>query len=417
MSDGALIVGAGQAGVQLAVSLRELGYDAPIVLAGAESRPPYQRPPLSKAFLLGKAEEGSLAFRTPAFYDDRGIEVLCDERIREATLPSAAAPGSATTASGRRLSFTHLGLTTGARPRRLDIRGADLGGVLYLRDVDDAARLRAGLAGARRVVVIGGGYIGLEVAAVACSLGKQVMVVEAADRLIARSVAPVVSAFYRDAHQRRGVDVRLATAVLALEGRDGQVTGVELSDGTLVPADLVLVGVGAVPCTELAEALGLECAGGVVVDRFARTSAPNVVAAGDCTVGPHPLTGEGLLRLESVQNAVWQAKVAAATTAGRPRAYAEAPWFWSDQYDLKLQIAGLAAGYDEHVLRGDLAGERFSVLYYREGTLLAVDAVNSPADYLAVRKALNAGLAIPADAARDPERPLKDLLVPAGNAV
>jgi 3-phenylpropionate/trans-cinnamate dioxygenase ferredoxin reductase subunit len=413
LSAGVLIVGANQAGVQLAVTLRELGYEDPVTLVGAESRPPYQRPPLSKAFLLGKAGEASLAFRTAAFYADHGIDLICGERVVGVSLPTGDSVGAATTDTGRTLGFDRLALAVGARPRRLGIPGAELEGVRYLRGVDDSVRLRTDLGPAARVVVVGGGNIGLEVAAVARTLGKEVTVVEAAERLIARSVAPVVSAFYREAHERRGVSVRLAAAVVALTGRSGRVTGVELSDGTVLPADLVLVGVGAVPRTELAEAMGLHCKGGIIVDRFARTSNPAVVAAGDCTVLPHQLTGEGRIRLESVQNAVSQAKVAAATVAGRPAAYSEVPWFWSDQYELKLQIAGLAAGYDEYVLRGDPAEERFSVLYYRGDRLVAVDAVNSAADYLTVRKALATGAAIRPGLARDAARPLKTLLVQA----
>jgi 3-phenylpropionate/trans-cinnamate dioxygenase ferredoxin reductase subunit len=278
--------------------------------------------------------------------------------------------------------------------------------------VHDAVRLRGELAGAETVVVVGGGFIGLEAAAVARSLGKAVTVVEAADRLLARAVAPVLSGFYRRAHERRGVTVRLGTGVTELTGDGGRIRGVRLSDGTELPADLVLVGVGVVPRTELAEQLGLDCDGGIVVDRFARTSRPGVVAAGDCTVLPNPLTGEGRVRLESVQNAVSQAKTAAATLAGRPEPYTAVPWFWSDQFDLKLQIAGLSTGYDDVVLRGEPDTERFSVLYYREGELLAVDAVNNVADYLTVRKALTQGGTIPAAEAAHADVPLKGLIVP-----
>lgn len=400
---GTLIVGASQAGIQLALSLREAGDDEPITLVGAEVHPPYQRPPLSKAFLAGKAELSSLAFRTAAFYAEQKIDVVLGDQV------VGLAPGRATTHSGRSLSFDRLALTVGARPRRLDVPGAELDGVCYLRDVDDALRLRGWLGSAREVVVVGGGYIGLEAAAVARSLGKSVTVVEAADRLIPRSVAPVVSEFYRQAHLRRGSDVKLGVGVVALTGDDGRVTGVELSDGTHLPADLVLVGVGIAPRTELAEQLGLECSGGIVVDEFARTSEPDVVAAGDCTVLPHPLA-EGLVRLESVQNAISQAKVAAATLLGRREPYSAVPWFWSDQYDLKLQIAGLSRGHDEHVVRGDPAAERFSVLYYRNRALVAVDAVNSTADYLTVRRVLERGGDIAAEQARNTEVPLKQLV-------
>jgi 3-phenylpropionate/trans-cinnamate dioxygenase ferredoxin reductase component len=425
---GTLIVGASQAGVQLAVSLRELGDTAPITLVGAEAYPPYQRPPLSKEFLTGTAGHESLAFRTAAFYADTGIELVCGERVVDlalcrdgrpgsgsADLPgsgSATLPGSgrARTATGRELPFDRLALTVGARPRRLTIPGADLDGILYLRDVDDAEQLRTRLAGAARVVVVGGGFIGLEAAAVARAQDKHVTVVEAADRLVPRAVAPVVSEFYRQAHSRRGTDVRLATAVAGFSGRDGSVTGVLLADGTELPADLVMVGVGVLPRTELAEQLGLECDGGIVVDAHARTSEPSVVAAGDCTVLPHPLTGEGRVRLESVHGAVHQASVAAATLVGAEVETRSVPWFWSNQGQLRLQIAGLSTGFDSFVVRGNMDEEKFSVLYYRDGELLAVDAVNNPVDYMVVRKALTQGVSIPADRAADSSVPLKAML-------
>jgi 3-phenylpropionate/trans-cinnamate dioxygenase ferredoxin reductase subunit len=258
-------------------------------------------------------------------------------------------------------------------------------------------------------VVIGGGFIGLEAAAAARALGKTVTVLEAADRLIGRAVAPAVSEFYRAAHERRGTRVLLDAAVTQIEGRAGRVAAVRLADGTSLPADLVMVGIGVVPRTDLAEQLGLACDRGILVDEFARTSNPLVVAAGDCTVQPHPLTGEGQVRIESVQNAVAQATIAAATLLGRPPQAPAVPWFWSHQGDLKLQIAGLGAGYDETVLRGDPATERFSVLYYRAGRLLAVDAVNSPADYMVVRKVLTQGGSLPPDLVADAATPLKDI--------
>ena len=412
MSAGVLVVGANQAGVQLAVSLRHFGYQEPITLLGAEPHLPYQRPPLSKAFLSGATELASLAFRTQAFYDQQGITVVCGERVDEVALSGPAGSGRARTVTGRTLEFDRLALTVGARPRRLAVPGSELAGVCYLRRADDAARLRSELETATTVVVIGGGFIGLEAAAVARSMGRAVTVVEAADRLIARSVAPLVSEFYREAHERRGSAVHLGAAVTALEGDGGRVRGVRLADGTRLAADLVLVGVGIVPRTELAEQLGLHCDGGIVVDEFARTSAPSVVAAGDCTASPNPLTGAGRVRLESVQNAVSQAKVAAATLVGREEPYTDVPWFWSDQFDLKLQIAGLSAGYDDVVVRGDRAEDRFAVLYYRDRQLIAIDAVNSTADYLTVRKALAQKATIPADRAADPATPLKTLLTP-----
>lgn len=419
MTGGTLIVGASQAGLQLAVSLRQLGDTEPIVLVGEESHPPYQRPPLSKEFLAGRADAGSLAFRAPAYYADAGIDLVSGERVDEITLADSGRPGSGTasTSGGRTLSFDRLALTVGAGPRRLDVPGAGLDGICSLRDRDDAAELRTRLGSASRVVVVGGGFIGLEAAAVARELGKQVTVVEAADRLIARAVAPVVSEFYLRAHRRRGTRVLLSTGVTGFEGTDGRVSAVRLTDGSALPADLVLVGVGVAPRTELASQLGLECDGGIVVDACARTSDPHITAAGDCTVQPHPLTGLGRVRLESVQNAVAQATTAAATLLGRPEPARTVPWFWSYQGDLKLQIAGLSTGYDEYVLRGDPADERFSLLYYRRGELLAVDAVNSPADYMAVRKALTDGRTVPAALASDPATPLKTLLTARPDAV
>ncbi|MBM9503357.1 NAD(P)/FAD-dependent oxidoreductase [Actinacidiphila acididurans] len=411
--NGTLIVGASQAGLQTAVSLRQWGDAGPITLVGAESLPPYQRPPLSKEFLAGSAGPADLALRTPAFYAEAGIELVCGERVTDVEL-SGPSPGAgvAVTASGRRLAFDRLALTTGARPRRLALPGADLDGVCTLRDHDDAADLRQRLATADHVVVVGGGFVGLEAAAAARALGRpSVTVVEAAGRLMGRAVAPVVSEFYRAAHERRGTPVRLSAAVAAFEGDPrGRLTGVLLADGTRLPADLALVGVGAAPRTELAERLGLACDGGIVVDAHARTSDPAVVAAGDCTVRPDPLTGLGRLRLESVQNAVAQAQTAAATLLGRPVPPPAVPWFWSHQGDLTLQTAGLSAGHDGYVVRGDPAAESFSVLYYRDGRLLAADAVNRPADYMAVRRALTDGVTIDPDLARDTSTTLKSLV-------
>jgi 3-phenylpropionate/trans-cinnamate dioxygenase ferredoxin reductase subunit len=411
MDAGTLIVGASQAGLQLAVSLRDAGDTGPITLIGEEAHAPYQRPPLSKAYLQGSAELEQLWLRAPEVLAGADISLVTGERIETIELNDGGPSGSARTRSGRLLTFDRLALTVGARPRRLEAPGADLDGVTYLRTADDASALRDLQSDAQSVVVIGGGFIGLEAAAVARAQGKSVTVVEAADRLIGRAVAPVVSEFYHAAHARRGVDIRLGTRVTALSGRDNRVRAVDLSDGTCVPADLVIVGIGVLPRGQLARQLHLDFRGGIVVDRLARTSNPTVVAAGDCTVQPNPLTGEGQVRLESVQNAITQAKTAAATLMGRHEPNDAVPWFWSDQYDLKLQIAGLSTGHDQYVVRGDIDAESFSVLYYREGALLAVDAVNLPGDYMAVRKALTQGSTISAEAAADSAVALKQLIV------
>ncbi len=413
-SPGTLIVGASQSGVQVAVTMRELGYSDPITIVGAENQLPYQLPPLSKAFLSGTADEESLELRTAAFYADKGIRLVLGEQVGEIRFDGTA--GEAVTDAGRVLSFDLLALTVGAAARRLALPGVELSGVGYLRNMADARRLQADLATAESVAVIGGGFIGLEAAAAARSFGKNVTVLETADRLIARAVAPEVSEFYRAAHERRGTTVRLGVSVTGLVGSNGRVTGVALEDGEVVAAEVVLIGIGVVPRLEIAEQLGLECQGGIVVDEFARTSLPGVVAAGDCAVMPNPLTGEGRVRLESMQNAVDQAKVAAATLVGQPAKYHAVPWFWSDQGNLKLQIAGLSTGYDQIVLRGDQQAEKFSVLYYRAGHLLAIDSVNSVPDYMTVRRALAQGGQIPAGLAADSSVPLKSIVVSAAPA-
>jgi len=411
---GVLIVGGGQAAMQLAISLRELGWQEAVTIAGDEPYAPYQRPPLSKAFLSGNAEATTLEFRSAEHYERERITVLTRQRVTSVRAAAAGGPGVAVTESGARLEFGRLALATGARPRLLTVPGTDLAGICYLRDAGHAIALRERLAAAQQVLVVGGGFIGLEAAAAATARGKAVIVVEATDRLIGRVVAPAISDFYAAAHRRRGVRVLLGTAVSRFEGADGTVSGAYLSDGGFVPADLVVIGIGAEPRTELAEQLGLACAGGIVVDAFARTSDPAIVAAGDCTVTPHPAAADGsLVRFESYGHATDHAKVAAATLAGAPAPYDAVPWFWSDQGKLKLQIAGLSAGFDQTVLRGDPAAERFSVLYYRDGRLLAVHAVNSPRDYLAVRRALAAGQEIPPETAADPDNPLR----PAGAGV
>ena len=421
--DGLLIVGGGQAAMQLALSLRELGWQEAVTIAGDEPYAPYQRPPLSKAFLSGNAEATTLEFRSAGRYEHERITLLTGQRVTSVRAAAPGRPGVAVTEGGGRLVFGRLALATGARPRLLTVPGADLAGVCYLRDAGHALALRERLAAAQRVLVVGGGFIGLEAAAAATAKGKTVTVVEAADRLIGRVVAPAISDFYAAAHRRRGVRILLGAGVSGFDGTElattgpantgpattgGTVTGAHLADGGFVPADLVIIGIGAEPRTELAEQLGLRCSGGIVVDAFARTSDPAIVAAGDCAVTPHPAAADGsLVRFESYGHALDHAKVAAATLAGAPAAYDAVPWFWSDQGPLKLQIAGLSAGFDQTVLRGDPGQERFSVLYYRAGRLLAVHAVNSPRDYLAVRRALAAGQDIPAELAADADSPLR----------
>jgi 3-phenylpropionate/trans-cinnamate dioxygenase ferredoxin reductase subunit len=374
-----VVVGAGQAGVQVAESLRTLGFDGDLTLLGSEPHGPYHRPPLSKEWLTGRLDPAQLVLRAPEALQRKGIE------LRTGVAVAALRPGShqVELADGELLDYDGLALTTGARPRMLPVPGAAADGVAVLRSRDDATRVaREGL----RLVVVGGGFIGLEVAAAARSRGIAVTVLEAQPRLLARALAEPLSAWYADLHAGNGVEVLLGSSVAEIVTEGAVAVGVRLADGRVLPAGLVLVGVGADPDDALARAAGLECARGVVVDPCGRTSAPDVVAAGDCTVTRLP---DGTLRrLESVQNAVEQGKAAAAALLGLDRPFTGVPWFWSQQYDVKLQLAGLADGADRWELCGDLAQNSFSLHGFRGEHRLAVQSVNAPRDHLQARRSL-----------------------------
>lgn len=419
-----LVVGAGQAAISLVTALRELGDTGPVVLVGDEPEPPYERPPLSKGYLRGEHDRPSLVFHDAGWFAELGVELVTGEPV--VAVERDRAGGSATTASGRCIEFDRLALTTGAANRSLPVGGpgaADTrpplagspSGLHSVRTLADADRLAPELRAACEVVVVGGGFIGLEVAAGARALGADVTVVEVADRLLDRAVSPALSHAVREAHERRGTRVLLHTGAVRVVVDNGRAAGVELTSGETLTADVVVVGIGVVPRTELAAQLGLLVGPrGVVVDAYALTSDGATVAAGDCAVGPNPFGRglPGLTRLESVAHATDQARAAAATLAGHPAAYDRVPWFWSDQGDLRLQMAGLPQGADRQVVRGDVAGERFSLLSYRDGLLVAVESVNLPADHLAVKRALEKGMTIDADAAADVTVPLKRLLTP-----
>jgi 3-phenylpropionate/trans-cinnamate dioxygenase ferredoxin reductase subunit len=380
MTSPIIIVGAGQAGAQAVQSLRQGGYDGRLVMIGAEPHLPYQRPPLSKKFLTFDTDEERLLLRPAALYGDLNVEV----KLGAAVTQIDTTHHTIRLLDGTDLDYSKLLISTGMRPRPLSIPGIELEGVVMLRSLMDAALIRSHLQPGTRAVVIGGGYIGLEVAAVAKTLGMTVTVLEAAERVLGRVVAPDVSAFFTRLHRNRGIDLKVATGVVSIEG-EAHVTGVKLTDGSVVPADVVLVSIGATPETTLAEAGGLAVRDGILVDGEARTSAMDVYAAGDCARFDSALYGRSI-RLESVQNAIDQAKAAAASMLGQPVSYDPVPWFWSDQYDIKLQIVGLSTGYDTFHIDGDPENGPFSVAYVREGRLLAVDSINHPRRHMQARK-------------------------------
>ncbi|GGC74910.1 ferredoxin reductase [Chelatococcus reniformis] len=373
-----MIVGAGHAGGAVAAQLRQFGFAGPITLVGEEAYPPYQRPPLSKAWLKGEAGSETLLLRPADYYAGAGIELRLG-----ATATALDREGRAVQLSdGSVYPYDSLILACGARPRTLPVPGAGLDGVLALRSIADADRLKAVLRPGLRLAIIGGGYIGLEVAASARHLGAEATVIERESRLLARVACPELSAFYADTHTARGVRFVLGAGVEALTGTAGQVCGVALSDGNVIACDAVLVGVGAQPNDELAQAAGLACDSGVVVDLEARTSDPAIFAIGDMTRRPLPLYG-CTWRLESVPNALEQGKQAAAAITGRPAPAPEVPWFWSDQYEFKLQIAGLPIAADQVLIRGNAGSGRFAAFHLRSGAVVAVEAVNAPQEFMA----------------------------------
>jgi 3-phenylpropionate/trans-cinnamate dioxygenase ferredoxin reductase subunit len=386
-----VIIGGGQGGFQTAASLRAEGYQERITLIGDEPGVPYQRPPLSKGFLLGKQEQRHAELRPAPFYETQRIDLLTgrvnaiDRAARRVTLDS-----------GEQVEYDTLVLATGARNRLLPHEN-----VLHLRTLREAAEIRQRLAVANDVVVIGGGFIGLEVAAAARTLGKQVTVVEGQPRLMARVVAPVVSEYFRGQHEAKGVDVLLNAKLAGITENE-----VLLGERTRRPADLVIAGIGVVPNMELARDAGLPVGNGITVDEYLRTPDERIFAIGDCAESPSMFV-EDLCRLESVQNAVDQAACVAKAIVGHRAPYGAVPWFWTDQYDIHLQMAGLPAGFDQLVTRGDPETRKFSVFYYRAGKLCAVDSVNRPADHLAARKLIGAHVNVSPDQAKDEDFDLK----------
>lgn len=401
----AVIVGAGQAGSEVATSLRQQGYAGRIVLIGDEPHLPYRRPPLSKTYLAGAADANSLLIKPRATYEKAGVELLIPAQV----VRIDRATHQVMLADGQVQAYDKLVLATGGHARRLPLPGADAPNVLYLRTLADVDAIRAEMAPQRRMVVVGGGYVGLEMAASATKLGLKVTVLESAPRVLVRVTAPEMSAFYERVHREAGVDIRTGVSLQRFDQASGRVVAVVLADGTRIDADLVIVGIGLIPGVELAQDAGLEVGDGIVVDAYGRTSDPDILAVGDCACQPNEWFGRQL-RIESVPNAMEQARTVVGTLCGKLQPFRSVPWFWSDQYDLKLQMVGLSQGYDQVVLRGDPATRSFCTFYLRDGVIIAVDAVSRPAEFMQAKKLVAERVRADAKVIADEQQPLQALL-------
>lgn len=398
-----IVIGAGQAGFSFCARLRELGYLGEITLIGDEHHAPYQRPPLSKAYLLGDMSLDRMLLRPAEFYPDQLIDLKTGTEVTAITPDDK----TVTLGDGTHLGYNHLILATGSTPRELprSLSGG-LAGIYYMRSIADADAIEPEFTSGRRVLVVGGGYIGLEAAAVAAKRGVKVVLIEAADRILQRVACSQTSDYFKDVHRSHGVDIREGIGLEALNGKDGRVSSATLSDGTSLDIDFVIAGIGIVPNVDLAEAAGLDCENGISVDATCTTSDPAIMAIGDCACFPR---NGARLRLESVGNAIDQGQLAAANVMGSDEPYMAKPWFWSDQYDIKLQIAGLSTGFDTIIERGGKAAAR-SHWYFAGDNLLAVDAMNDPRAYMVAKRLIEAGKSPPVDVVSDIDLDLKDLL-------
>ena len=399
-----LIVGAGHGGAQAAIALRQAGFAGTIALLGDEPDLPYERPPLSKDYLAGAKPFDRLLIRPPSFWSEQAITLLPGRRI------VAVDPGArrVTDGNGGTIAYGQLIWAAGGTPRRLACPGHDCNGVHYVRTRADVDAMIAALPAVERVAIVGGGYIGLEAAAVLAKLGKQVVLIEALDRLLARVAGPALSDFFAAEHRDRGVDIRLGAQVVAIEG-GGRARGVRLEDGEVIPVDMIVVGIGIAPEGAPLLAAGAEGGNGVMVDARCRTSLADVWAIGDCALHRNRFAGEAVIRLESVQNANDQAVVVARNITGTPTEYEAVPWFWSNQYDLKLQTVGLSTGHDAELVRGDPSSRSFAVIYGRGGRVVALDCVNAVRDYVQGRRLVEQGLPFDPVRLADPQMPLKEL--------
>ena len=383
-----VIIGAGHGGVQVATSLREEGFEGKITLISDENELPYQKPPLSKGYLNGKQNVENLLFRNALYYADNHIDLVLDETITQINVSKK----NVVAQSGSNYDYDYLVLATGAKNRALNTEGVVFSNIVYLRSLSDAKNIKTQLQKSEKIVVIGGGFIGLEVAAAAVELGKKVTVIEAQERLMNRVLPPVVSDVFLKKHKENGVDVMLNAKISKIQqNTEGVVTGIQLSDNQTIETDLLVVGIGVLPNSELAEAAGLTCENGIVVNERLETSDPSIFAIGDCA-NYFNAYAQRKMRVESVQNAVDQAKVVAKNIVGMPTKFHAVPWFWTNQYDLKLQMAGIAIDFDTIILRGAVEACKFSAFYFKDNKFIGADSLNRAADHLAARKLLQAGI-------------------------
>lgn len=400
-----LIIGAGQAGAQTAVSLRQSGFEGSITMVGEEPSLPYQRPPLSKAYLKGELEEPRLYLKPVNWYQAQNVTVVTNTKVTNID----AKKNTAMTDDAQKFAFDSLVFATGSRNRPLPMKGADLENVFGLRTLSDVDQFRPYVGAGKNLIIIGAGYIGLETAAVACSLGTNVTVLELADRVLARVTSPTISSFYENLHRSHGVDIRTSTSTSSINGKNGKVESVTLATGENLPCDVLLIGIGILPNVELADDAGIICDDGIVVDNQARTSVSNIYAAGDCTkrtIMPYGYTG----RLESVHNAIEQGKIVAASILGKPEPKLDCPWFWSDQYDVKLQIAGMSTGFDNMVVRGSIEDQKFAVFYFKNERLIAADAINSPPEFMTAKRLILSGSKVPFEVIGNSKNSLKEIM-------
>ena len=402
-----VIIGGGQAASQVAISLRQKNFTGDISILSSEEYHPYQRPPLSKKYLSGELDSERLYLKPKKFYEDQNINVMLNSYVEEIDRSNSKLTFSKNNGEEATINYDNLVISTGTSPRLIPLDNPNLKGVHYLRSIKDVEEIKKSLIGAKSMVIIGGGYIGLEVAAVSKKLGLNVTVVEMANRILERVTSPIISSFYHSYHESNGVEIRTSTSVIGING-DLNVSSVETSSG-IIEADIVVVGIGVLPCQDLAERAGIETNNGIVVNEFCISSDSNIFSAGDCTLHPSAFYKRDI-RLESVHNAIEQGKTVASSIMGEFIPYNQIPWFWSDQYDLKFQIAGLNTDYDEHIVRGQPENNSFSVFYFKDGNMISSDCVNSAPEHMMSRRFIFNKTEVDLEKLQNKEIPIKEVI-------